>query len=112
MLDKYKDENEFYSLIGIKYKTFMEMVEILKEAEAKQKQIGGRPNKLSIEQRLLMTLEYWKEYSTYRIIAKKYNISHVSCIRNIFWVENTLIKNSHFHIPGKKILDFLHYLLK
>ncbi|WP_342223919.1 transposase family protein [Spiroplasma endosymbiont of Asaphidion curtum] len=70
MLDKYKDENEFYSLIGIKYKTFMKMVEILKEAEAKQKQIGGRPNKLSIEQRLLMTLEYWKEYSTYRIIAK------------------------------------------
>ncbi|WP_342224482.1 transposase family protein [Spiroplasma endosymbiont of Asaphidion curtum] len=48
----------------------MKMVEILKEAEAKQKQIGGRPNKLSIEQRLLMTLEYWKEYSTYRIIAK------------------------------------------
>ncbi|WP_342224560.1 transposase family protein [Spiroplasma endosymbiont of Asaphidion curtum] len=74
MLDKYKDENEFYSLIGIKYKTFMKMVEILKEAEAKQKQIGGRPNKLSIEQRLLMSLEYWKEYSTYRIIAKKYNI--------------------------------------
>ncbi|WP_342223763.1 transposase family protein [Spiroplasma endosymbiont of Asaphidion curtum] len=73
MLDKYKDENEFYSLIGIKYKTFMKMVEILKEAEAKQKQISGRPNKLSIEQRLLMTLEYWKEYSTYRIIAKKYN---------------------------------------
>ncbi|WP_342224361.1 transposase family protein [Spiroplasma endosymbiont of Asaphidion curtum] len=104
MLDKYKDESEFYSLIGIKYKTFMKMVEILKEAEAKQKQIDGRPNKLSIEQRLLMTLEYWKEYSTYRIIAKKYNISHVSCIRNIFWVENTLIKNSHFHIPGKRIL--------
>ncbi|WP_342224535.1 hypothetical protein [Spiroplasma endosymbiont of Asaphidion curtum] len=52
-----------------------------------------------------MTLEYWKEYSTYRVLLqKKYNISHVSCIRNIFWVENTLIKNSHFHIPGKKIL--------
>ncbi|WP_425288852.1 transposase family protein [Spiroplasma endosymbiont of Asaphidion curtum] len=48
----------------------MKMVEILKKAEAKQKQIGGRPNKLSIEQKLLMTLEYWKEYSTYRIIAK------------------------------------------
>ncbi|WP_342223775.1 transposase family protein [Spiroplasma endosymbiont of Asaphidion curtum] len=48
----------------------MKMVEILKEAEAKQKQIGGRPNKLSIEQKLLMTLEYWKEYSTYRIIKK------------------------------------------
>ncbi|WP_342253256.1 transposase family protein [Spiroplasma endosymbiont of Zeiraphera isertana] len=37
-----------------------------------------------------MTLEYWKDYSGYRVIAKRYNISHTSCIRNIFWIENIL----------------------
>lgn len=104
MLNKYKNETEFYSLIGIKYKTFIKMVEILNIAEAKQKNNGGRKNKLSMEQRLFMTLEYWKEYSTYRVIAKRYNINHSNCIRNIFWVENTLIKNSDFHVPGKKEL--------
>ncbi len=30
MLDKYKGENEFYSLIGIKYKTFMKMADKIK----------------------------------------------------------------------------------
>lgn len=104
MLEKYKDEQEFYSLVGIRPQTFQKMVEILKKAEAIQKAFGGKRNKLSIENRLLMTLEYWKEYSSYRVIAKRYNISHPSCIRNIFWVENTLIKNNNFHLPGKKIL--------
>ncbi|WP_375315090.1 hypothetical protein [Spiroplasma endosymbiont of Tipula paludosa] len=46
MLDKYKDENEFYSLIGIKYKTFMKMVEILKEAKAKRQIVKLSATKL------------------------------------------------------------------
>ncbi|WP_425289757.1 transposase family protein [Spiroplasma endosymbiont of Zeiraphera isertana] len=74
----------FYSLVGIKPKTFYKMLEILKIAESKQKYYGGRKNKIVIEERLLMTLEYWKDYSSYRVIAKRYNISHTSCIRNIF----------------------------
>ncbi|WP_342273182.1 transposase family protein [Spiroplasma endosymbiont of Acasis viretata] len=104
MLKKYKDEQEFYSLVGIKLQTFQKMVEILKKAEAIKKAVGGKPNKLSIENRLLMTLEYWKEYSSYRVIAKRYNISHTSCIRNIFWIENTLIKSGIFNLSGKKDL--------
>ncbi|WP_342272785.1 transposase family protein [Spiroplasma endosymbiont of Acasis viretata] len=104
MLKKYKDEQEFYSLVGIKLQTFQKMVEILKKAEVIKKAVGGKPNKLSIENRLLMTLEYWKEYSSYRVIAKRYNISHTSCIRNIFWIENTLIKSGIFNLSGKKDL--------
>lgn len=104
MLEKYKNDQEFYSLVGIKAQTFNKMIEILKIAESKQKYYGGRKNKLEIEDRLLMTLEYWKEYSSYRIIAKRYNISHTSCIRNIFWIENTLIKSGIFNLSGKKDL--------
>lgn len=105
MFKKYKNDQEFYSLIGIKPHTFKKMVEILKESEIKKKIRGGRKNKLSIEQRLFMTLEYWKEYNTYRVIAKRYDISHVNCIRNVFWVENTLIKSGIFNLPGKKELQ-------
>jgi len=71
MLEKYKDYKKFYSLVGIKPQTFHKMVEILKIAESKQKYYGGRKNKLAIEECLLMTLEYWKEYSSYRLIVKK-----------------------------------------
>lgn len=98
----YKNDQEFYSLIGIKSQTFEKMIEILKTAEEKRRIRGGRKNKLTIEQRLFMTLEYWKEYTTYRVIAKRYDISHVNCIRNVFWVENTLIKSGVFNLPGKK----------
>ncbi len=34
------------------------MVELLREAHEKKKNLGGRPNKLSIEKMLLMTVEY------------------------------------------------------
>ena len=34
---------------GIKRKTFERMVEILREAEEKKKEFGGKPNKLSID---------------------------------------------------------------
>ncbi|WP_342253449.1 transposase family protein [Spiroplasma endosymbiont of Zeiraphera isertana] len=104
MLKKYKDDQEFYSLVGIKPQTFYKMFEILKIAESKQKYYGGRKNKIVIEECLLMTLEYWKDYSSYRVIAKRYNISHTSCIRNIFWIENILIKSGIFNLPGKKDL--------
>ncbi|WP_342253813.1 transposase family protein [Spiroplasma endosymbiont of Zeiraphera isertana] len=104
MLKKYKDDQEFYSLVGIKPQTFYKMFEILKIAEYKQKYYGGRKNKIVIEERLLMTLEYWKDYSSYRVIAKRYNISHTSCIRNIFWIENILIKSGIFNLPWKKDL--------
>ncbi|WP_342253233.1 transposase family protein [Spiroplasma endosymbiont of Zeiraphera isertana] len=103
-MKKYKNDQEFYSLVGIKPQTFYKMLEFLKIAESKQKYYGGRKNKIVIEERLLMTLEYWKDYSSYRVIAKRYNISHTSCIRNIFWIENILIKSGIFNLPGKKDL--------
>lgn len=51
------------------------MVNILKEAESSKKMLGGRPNRLSIEDQLLMTLEYIREYRTYFHIAASYHIS-------------------------------------
>lgn len=32
------------------------------------------------------------------------NISHTSCILNIFWIENILIKSGIFNLSGKKYL--------
>ncbi len=59
-LKEFKDE-DFRRLTGIKRATFEKMVEILKEAEKKKKNIGGKPNKLIIEDRLLMALEYIRQ---------------------------------------------------
>jgi len=52
------EEEKFRRLTGIKRATFEKMVWILKEADQKKKIKGGRKNKLSLEDQLLITLEY------------------------------------------------------
>jgi hypothetical protein len=67
------------------------MVNILKEAETLKKMFRGRPNRLSIEDQLLMALEYIREYRTYFHVAASYQISESACYRNIRWIEDVLI---------------------
>ena len=95
---------EFRRLTGVKPTTFQEMVEILKEAQKKKKSKGGKPNILSIEDLLLMSLEYLREYRTYFHLGQSYGISESACYRNCRWVEDSLIKSKHFSLPGKKAL--------
>jgi hypothetical protein len=67
-IKNYKDE-EFRRLSGVKRSTFKKMIEILAEAEKKKKIRGGKPNALPMEERLLMALEYLREYRTYFHVA-------------------------------------------
>lgn len=101
---KEESADNFRRLTGIKRTTFDVMIGILSEAEALLKAQGGKPNKLGIEDRLLMTLEYLREYRTYFHISRSYGISESACYRNIRWVENTLIKSGKFSLPGRKAL--------
>lgn len=104
--EQIKDESEegFRRLTGIKRATFAVMLGILGQAEAALKAQGGKPNKLGMEDRLLMTLEYLREYRTYFHISRSYGISESACYRNVRWVEDTLIKDKQFSLPGRKAL--------
>jgi hypothetical protein len=95
---------EFRRLTGVKPGTFHKMLSILDEAEKKKKRQGGKPNFLSLEDRLLMALEYLREYRTYFHLGQSYGISESACYRNCCWVENTLIKSREFALPGRKAL--------
>ena len=104
---KRMDEDKFRRITGIKRSTFDKMVEILSIAQEKKKATrgpGGRPFQLSIENRLLMALEYLREYRTYAHIAASYGLSETRVFENIRWIENTLIKSKEFSLPGKKAL--------
>jgi hypothetical protein len=102
-IQSYKNEL-FRRVTGVKRETFNKMVAILQEAENKKKISGGRPNKLTMENRLLMALEFLRENRTYCHVASSYGISESVCFRNIRWIENTLIKHPDFALPGKKAL--------
>jgi hypothetical protein len=102
-IKEFSDE-QFRRLTGVKTSTFKKMVEILREADEKKKARGGRKSRLSIEDRLLMALEYIREYRTYFHIATSYGVSESVAYKIVVWVENTLIKNPAFALPGRKAL--------
>ena len=104
--EKIKDfqEKQFRRITGVKRATFNKMVEIIIAAEKIKKAKGGRPNNLAVEDRVLMTLEYLREYRTYAHIGASYGISESNAFENIRWVEDTLIKSKEFSLPGRKAL--------
>ena len=51
-----------------------------------------------------MALEYIREYRTYFHIATSYGISESVAYKIVRWVEDTLIKDPVFALPGRKAL--------
>ena len=98
------DNEKFRRLTGVKRSTFDQMVSILLESHKTKKARGGRSNKLRIEDMLLMSLEYLREYRTYFHISQSYNVSESTAYKTIRWVEDTLIKHPLFALPGRKEL--------
>ena len=101
-------ENQFRRIVGVKRSTFNKMLEIVTNAYtakmAAARGPGGRPPKLSIEDRILMTLEYLREYRTYAHIGVSYGLSESKTWSNIRWIEDLLIKSKEFSLPGRKAL--------
>jgi len=95
---------KFRRLTGVKKPTFIKMTGLLQKAHDQKKLLGGRPNKLDVEDMLLMTLEYLREYRTYFHISKSYDLSESNAYKIIKWVEDTLIKSRVFSLPGRKAL--------
>ena len=102
-LKKY-GKKKFRRITGVKRTTFVKMLDILGKAEVKRRAKGGRKPKLGLEDQLLASLEYLREYRTYAHIAAGYGISESQIFRIIRWVEDTLIKEGTFSLPGKKEL--------
>jgi hypothetical protein len=96
--------DKFRRLTGVKKSTFVVMVEILQRAEIEQRKRGGAKPKLSIEDRLLLSLEYLREYRTYFHVGTNYGVSESWAQRTHQWVESELLKDKRFHLPGRKKL--------
>ncbi len=88
---------EFKRLCGVRRETFNEMVEVLRPELERQGRRGGQ-NKLSVEDQLLVTLEYWREYGSQFHIATTWGLHETTVGRTIKKVED---------LP-----DFSRYLLE
>lgn len=94
---------KFKRRYGVEKRTFRLMVRLVKK-QTKQKKKSGRPFKIIIENQILITLQYWREYRTYFHIAHEWKVDESTIYRSIKKVENILSLSGKFNLPGKKEL--------
>lgn len=100
-------ESDFKRIVGVKRSTFKVMVAEYKESEEKRKKehkIGGRKPKLSEWNRVLLMLEYYREYRTLVNVGLSYGISEGHASKTVRNVEDVLIKSGKFSLPSKRAL--------
>jgi len=98
-----KDEALFQLLTGVTKELFMKMLAILTEAYKQIHEIkGGNPNGTPIGLKLVIALEYWREYRTMRHMAFDYGIPLSTLCDCITWVEDVLSKSNEFKIMELK----------
>ena len=88
-------ESQFKRYTGISYSTFYLMVEQLK----KHLPTTGRPAKLSLEDQVLLSLSYWREYRTLFHVATSYGVSEPTASRIVRHVEDCLMQSNLFNLP-------------
>jgi predicted DNA-binding protein YlxM (UPF0122 family) len=98
------NDTDFKQIIGVKRETFAAMVEVLSAEYRKKHAKGGRKPKLTLEEQLLMTLKYLRQYVTQKELAYEFEVGEATVHDTIEWVENTLVKDEKFKLPGKKVL--------
>lgn len=103
--EKLNDE-DFKEIIGVTRNTFEAMITILRNAynARPRKWRGGRKKKLSFEEQLMLTLKYYRYYVTQKALAFEFEVGEATVSDTIKWVEETLIKDGTFSLPGKKVL--------
>ena len=52
----------------------------------------------------MMTLKYLRQYVTQKELAYEFEVGEATVHDTIVWVENTLLKDERFTLPGKKTL--------
>lgn len=106
-IKQHSTEN-FKRLTGVEPKTFKLMVKEIRIHEEKiNKKKGNKrshPFKLSVEDRILMLLMYYREYRTQFHIGETYGLHESNVGKNIKLTENILKKCKKFKLPGKEKL--------
>jgi hypothetical protein len=80
-IQDYPDE-QFRRITGVKRSTFEKMLTILRPAKSERTSKGGPKPKLCLQDMLLASLEYLREYRTYAHVAASYGVCENSIYRH------------------------------
>jgi len=103
---------DFKRLCGVTKETFAAMCQVV--SEHKQVNKRGRKSNLSIENQVLLSVSFWREYRTLFHLGKDWNLHESNVSRLVRRIEDMLIKSGKFSLPGKKRLlenDSLKYTI-
>ena len=84
-------EQDYQRYFGISKLEFDRMLKALQEAYRQEHKRKTRFTKISMMDKLILTLIYRYEYRTMESIAKEYEVSLDTIADNIHWVERTLL---------------------
>lgn len=92
----------FKRYCGVEKETFDKMCELVRRKSSRRFLREGRKSKLLIEDQVLLTLEYWREYRTMFHVGTSWGISESTVSRIITRVEDILAACKEFALPGKR----------
>ena len=95
------DEATFKLITGVQREIFEKMLKRLYEDYDKTHAKGGRKG-VSVELRLTIALEYWREYRGMRHMAFDYEMPVSTLCDCITWVEDVLSESEEFKLPELK----------
>ena len=95
---------DFRRFCGVKPETFAAMLLALQEDYQKKHRRGGRETHISLEDKLLITMTYYREYHTQFHIAAEFGTTESNVCKIIRQVEEVLVRHPQFALPGKKAL--------
>lgn len=104
---KYKKVNklsdiEFKRVTGVSRETFALMKAIVTKHYQDSRAKGGRKKDHAPSDQILMTLEYYREYRTFKHIAVDYNTSESTACYTVKSIEEILLKDDRFHLSSLK----------
>jgi Helix-turn-helix of DDE superfamily endonuclease len=98
---------KFRRYTGIYRSVYEEMLDCVKRIKTNRRKhpTKGVESALSIEDQVLITVMYWREYRDQYHLAVDFGISQTTVSRTITEIENILLKSGQFSIPGHKSLQ-------
>ena len=91
----------FKRTLGVKSSTYSKMRGVLEERERQKKKSGREPS-LDLDDQLVLSLGFWREYRTHHHLSLDWEVDESTVRRTIERVENALVRSGQFSLPGRK----------
>ena len=99
------NEKDFKRVVGVKKETFKDMVNVVRKHYRDEKVKGGTSRALSANDEILLMLEYYREYRTFKHLGIDYEVSESTAHYIVTKIEKILIKEPKFHLETLKHIE-------